>query len=95
MPPDAAARVLAPVTDWLRAGGRRGFLGEVGAAATPQCLASLAALLDTVNANPDAWSGWAYWAGGPWWGEYMFSVEPKDGRERPQMAVLRRLAAAK
>jgi endoglucanase len=92
MTPDAANRVLAPFTDWLRAGGRRGFLGEVGAAATPQCLASLTALLGQVNANPDAWLGWAYWAGGPWWGEYMFSIEPKDGRERPQMAALRRLA---
>jgi endoglucanase len=95
MAPDAASRVLAPFTAWLRAGGRRGFLGEIGAAATPPCLASLAALLGDVNANPDAWLGWTYWAGGPWWGDYMFSIEPKDGRERPQMEVLRRLAKAK
>jgi endoglucanase len=95
MSPDAAVRILVPFTHWLRAGGRRGFLGEVGAVATPQCLASLTTLLGHINANPDAWLGWTYWAGGPWWGDYMFSIEPKNGRERPQMAVLRQLTATR
>jgi len=97
--PEAARQRLAPVTAWLRRAGRRGFLGEAAASATPECLESLAALLGEVEANQDAWLGWAYWAGGPWWGDYMFSIEPKAGeakgaRERPQMAVLRRLAEA-
>ena len=34
-----------------------------------------------------------YWSAGPWWGEYMFSVEPKTGldgkkTDRPQLAFL-------
>lgn len=93
--PDEATRSLAPFTAWLRAEGRRGFLGETGAAATPQCLAALAALLGRIDAEQDVWLGWTYWAGGPWWGDYMFSIEPKDGRERPQMTVLRRPAAGR
>ena len=90
--PDAARPLIAPVTDWLRAHHQRGFLGETAATGTPDCLSTLAALLSAVDAAPDAWLGWAYWAGGPWWGDYMFSVEPKEGRDRPQMAVLRQLA---
>ena len=29
-----------------------------------------------------------YWAGGPWWGDYMFSIEPQNGVDKPQMAIL-------
>jgi hypothetical protein len=33
--------------------------------------------------------GWAWWAGGPWWGEYMFTLEPIGGTtDRAQMNVL-------
>ena len=35
-----------------------------------------------------AWQGVTYWAGGPWWGDYMFSIEPQNGIDKPQMAVL-------
>ena len=33
--------------------------------------------------------GGTYWAAGGWWGKYPLSVEPRDGRDRPQMEVLR------
>jgi trimeric autotransporter adhesin len=29
-----------------------------------------------------------YWAGGPWWGNYMFSIEPQNGVDKPQMTIL-------
>jgi endoglucanase len=90
MAPDAARATLAPVTEWLRAQHRRGFLGEFAAAKSPSCLASLNALLGVLDAHPDVWLGWTYWAAGPWWGDYMFSVQPRDGADAPQMAVLRR-----
>ena len=35
-----------------------------------------------------AWQGVTYWAGGPWWGDYMFSIEPQNGVDKPQMTVL-------
>jgi endoglucanase len=31
---------------------------------------------------------WTYWAGGPWWGNYALSAEPKNGVDAPIMAVL-------
>jgi len=34
------------------------------------------------------WIGFTWWAAGPWWGEYMFTLEPKQGVDRPQMRLL-------
>ena len=88
--PAAAAGTLGKATAWLAAGGRQGFLGEFGATGTPECLAALDAMLSSLDAHRAQWMGWTYWAAGPWWGNYMFSVEPRNGMERPQMAVLAR-----
>ena len=89
--PAAAARRLEPATRWLRSQGQRGFLGEFGAAASAECLAALSSLLGAVQHAPDVWLGWAYWAGGDWWGKYPMNVQPaRDGRAKPQMAVLSR-----
>jgi hypothetical protein len=68
--------------------GYRGFLGEFGAAANDTCSAAVDDLLDHLEANRDVWLGWAWWAAGPWWGDYMFTLEPEDGTDRPQMDVL-------
>jgi endoglucanase len=38
--------------------------------------------------NRDVWRGWTYWAAGPWWGEYMFSVELSKTGDRAQMDIL-------
>jgi len=32
--------------------------------------------LSYMASNSDVWVGWTWWAAGPWWGSYMFSVEP-------------------
>lgn len=89
--PAIALSRIKGATAWLRANGHRGFLGEFGAATDAACLASLDALLAHVHANEETWMGWAYWAGGPWWGaRYPMSVQPVDGKARPQAAVLAR-----
>lgn len=81
---------LVQVTNWLREQKLQGFLGEFGVAANTTCLAALDDLLDYIDAHTDAWLGWTYWAAGPWWGNYMFSIEPgADGSDQPQTAVLR------
>ena len=48
-----------------------------------------------MDSNTDVWIGATYWAGGPRWGEYMFTIEPKDiktlgtaATDRPQMDVI-------
>jgi endoglucanase len=86
-PPEAVARLTA-FTQWLRAGNRRGFLGEFGVSSRPECLMVLKNVASYLQENADVWLGWTWWAAGPWWGNYMFTIEPKAGTDRPQMLVL-------
>lgn len=86
--PATARQRLAAVSDWLRSEGQRAVLGEFGAAANRDCLAALDALLTVVEDDRQAWQGWLYWAGGPWWGDYPMSIQPHDGEPRPQMRIM-------
>jgi endoglucanase len=87
--PTIGSERLAGFTRWLRDNNRRGFLGEFGAPRSQAGYQALDDMLDHVDANRDVWEGWTYWAAGPWWGEYRFTVEPTAaGQDRPQMAVL-------
>ena len=79
---------LINFTSWLYAHNKRGFLGEFGTSDNDNCLAALDDMLEYIDDNSDVWLGWTYWAAGPWWGDYMFSIEPKNGQDRPQMAIL-------
>lgn len=84
------AERLAKFTAWLREHKQRALLGEIGGGDNPICTAALRSALDHLAANADVWAGWAWWAGGPWWGDYFLSLEPgADGRDKPQMAVLK------
>ena len=71
---------------WLRARGGRGFLGEYGVPDNdPRWLTVLDNTLSYLDSNG---IGGTYWSGGPWWGEYPLSVEPRSGQDRPQMTIL-------
>jgi len=83
------AERLVAFTTWLRANGKRGFLGEFAAADNSTCKQALAGMLAYMQANKDVWAGWSYWAAGPWWGSAdMFSIEPTGSTDKPQMSVL-------
>ena len=86
--PGSGRTRLVNFTEWARRHHVRGFLGEFGFAGTPEAMNEGRDLLSYIHANADVWAGWSYWAAGAWWGDYMFSVEPKNGMERPQMSVL-------
>lgn len=79
---------LVAFTTWARIHHVKGFLGEFGFASTPDAMAEGQDLLAYLAANKDVWRGWTYWAGGPWWGNYMFSVEPSGTVDKPQMSLL-------
>ncbi|MBN6150707.1 glycoside hydrolase family 5 protein [Xanthomonas sp. AmX2] len=81
---------LQGFTQWLRANGYRGFLGEFGGSSDPTCLAALDNMLGHVQDNADVWMGWTAWAAGAWWKtDYPFNLQPsKDGTGKPQMTVL-------
>lgn len=80
---------LQKFTAWCRAHGKQAFLGETAAADDPVAISAMDNMLSYMEQNRDVWLGFTWWAAGPWWGEYMFSLEPKHGEDRPQMKVLR------
>jgi endoglucanase len=86
---------LTKITAWARANNKDLFLGEFGAANNTTALTALDRMVDYMDDNADVWIGATYWAGGPWWGDYMFSIEPTDlatkginATDRPQMNIL-------
>jgi len=82
------AERLVAFVDWLRANGKKGFLGELAGGNNPTCNTAVKNMLDYVHANDDVFVGWTWWAGGPWWSDYIFALDPKNGADRPQMAWL-------
>lgn len=86
--PTIGSQRLADFTAWARANGVRALLGEIGAASNATCNAAVADALTHLQNNPDVWAGWVWWAAGPWWGDYMYSIEPSGGTDKPQMSVL-------
>ncbi len=89
---DRLRAVMARITTWAKQQNRRFFLGEFGVGASPECLAALQGLLEAMQ-DADAWLGWSYWAAGPWWGSYPFSIQPGKSAEAPQLAVIRKFLA--
>ncbi len=79
---------LTAITQWAEATGNKLFLGEFGVASDSTSLTALNNMLGYMAQHTDVWEGGTYWAGGPWLGKYMYSVEPTNGVDKPQMAVL-------
>jgi len=82
---------LANFTNWLHHNNKKGFLGEfavadvtIGGGIGDEAINNMLAYVET---NADVWLGWTWWAAGPYYTSYMFSLEPVSG-DRPQMAVL-------
>jgi endoglucanase len=70
---------LVSATNWLRQNGKVGILGEFAGGPNQQCQTALKGMLDYLKQNSDVWQGALWWAAGPWWGNYMFSLEPPSG----------------
>jgi len=74
---------------WLDERNAIGFVGEFGVPANanddPRWIASLDQFVQHLRQIK---MPGCYWAGGPWWGEYRLSIEPKNGQDRPQIAAL-------
>ena len=79
---------LAAVTSWAESTGHRLFLGEFGTASDGTSLAALGDMLSSMSRHADVWQGGTYWAAGPWWGDFMYSAEPRNGVDAAQMKVL-------
>jgi endoglucanase len=88
---------LTGFTTWLKVNNRKGFLGEfavpnaiIGSGPSQNGDEALTNMLSHIQNNSDVWLGWTWWAAGPWWGNYMFTLEKTTGgADQPAMAVLR------
>ncbi len=79
---------LANFVAWLRQTGRKGFLGEFAGGNNPTCRDAVEDMLQFMNESADVMAGWAWWAGGPWWGDYKFTLHPDKNGDRPQLSFL-------
>ena len=88
---------LVAITNWLRDNNQKAFLGEfavanstIGAGIGDEAMANM---LNYMDDNDDVWLGWTWWAGGPWWNNYRFTVEPTNlgqpnEADRPVLGVI-------
>jgi len=60
---------------------------RVGVTTDQTSLTAFDGMLTYMQQHTGAWQGVTYWAGGPWWGNYMFSIEPQNGVDKPQMGI--------
>jgi endoglucanase len=74
---------------WLEERNAVGFVGEFGIPANegddPRWLDTLGRFVQHLH---ELQMPGCYWAGGPSWGNYRLSIEPRGGVDRPQMKVL-------
>jgi endoglucanase len=72
------AKRVAEATTWLRENKKLGILGEFAGGNNSVCETAVTTMLDSLTAN-DVWLGAMWWGGGPFWGDYIFSMEPPSG----------------
>ncbi|KAF1833352.1 glycoside hydrolase [Decorospora gaudefroyi] len=70
---------LMAATRWLKQNRKQAVLGEFASGVNAQCIAALKDGLAYMGQNSDVWLGSIWWAAGPWWGDYMYSMEPPNG----------------
>ncbi|MFT2010514.1 cellulase family glycosylhydrolase [Pontibacter sp. 13R65] len=91
--PDRGVERARPFVEWLQQNKFRGFIGEYGIPDKDErWLVTLDNLLQYLQQNG---VGGTYWAAGPWWGKHFMAVEPREGKDQPQMKVLEKYTIAK
>jgi endoglucanase len=84
--PDRGVELARPFVEWLKLHHVRGIITEFGVPGDDPRWLELTQRLLAYLAQEDI--PWTYWAGGPWWGNYPLSAEPKKGVDAPIMSVL-------
>lgn len=87
--PTVGSERLRSFVEWCRSRKMKAFLGEFAVGDTTDGKLALEDMLSAMERDRDVWLGFTWWSAGPWWGDYMFTIEPKNGKDRPQMDWLR------
>jgi len=86
--PTIGSQDLQVFTSWLRTNKYTGFLGEWAGGRNQVCYQAIQDIEQYLDNNNDVWVGWTWWSGGPWWGDYIYALDPTGGADRPQMTYL-------
>jgi endoglucanase len=70
---------LESATTWLKNNNKKGIIGELAGGVNSDCETAVEGMLSYMSENSDVWMGASWWSAGPWWGTYMYSLEPTDG----------------
>ncbi|PWY69941.1 endoglucanase A [Aspergillus eucalypticola CBS 122712] len=70
---------LEKATEWLKTNNKQGIIGEFAGGVNSVCEEAVEGMLAYMSENSDVWVGASWWSAGPWWGTYMYSLEPTDG----------------
>jgi endoglucanase len=70
---------LESATTWLKNNGKKGIIGEFAGGVNSDCETAVEGMLSYMSENTDVWMGASWWSAGPWWGTYMYSLEPSSG----------------
>lgn len=84
--PDRGVEWVRPFAEWLKQHQVRGIITEFGVPGDDPRWLELTQRLLAYLARENI--PWTYWAGGPWWGNYRLSAEPKNGVDAPIIEVL-------
>ncbi|HEY3763196.1 MAG TPA: glycoside hydrolase family 5 protein [Verrucomicrobiae bacterium] len=87
--PTIGSERLKEFVDWCRQNKMHAFLGEFAVPVTTNGEAALDDMLSSMERDNDVWLGWSWWAAGARWGDYLFTLEPKNGEDRTQMTWLK------
>ncbi len=87
--PTIGSERLKKFVDWCRQHRVRAVLGEFAVPVVPNGQEALEDMLASMERDRDVWLGWTWWAAGSRWGEYLFTLEPKNGQDRTQMEWLK------
>jgi len=79
---------LIDFTNWAKQHGYKAILGEWAGGSNAVCNSAITDILNFIDKNSDVIVGWTWWGGGPWWGNYMYALDPKNGQDAPQMQYL-------
>jgi endoglucanase len=71
---------LKEATAWLKQHRKVGIIGEFAGGNNEQCKVAIRGMLEYMVQNKDVWKGALWWAAGPWWKDYMYSMEPGSGK---------------
>ena len=85
--PTIGSERLKEFTLWCREHHEKALLGEFAAGDTEMGAHAIDDMLGFMENNADVWVGYTWWAAGAWWGNYMYSVEPKGWVPTPRCSA--------